>query len=71
MAKAKYTFNEIAACINELQDVTNKHYDSYAFSSGYLGSQLAGVLCDLPRHKQEEVMQILQAGITKYAKATS
>jgi hypothetical protein len=30
MAKAKYTFNEIAACITELQDVTNKHYDSYA-----------------------------------------
>lgn len=59
MTKATYT--EISTVLNEFIEVTHKHYGSMAYGAGVLQSQLAAVTADLPKHKQAEVLRIIQA----------
>ena len=64
----KATYSEISAIVNEMTDATRDHHDSYAFAAGYLGSMLAGLIADLPKHKQAEAIRTLQATTRKYTK---
>ena len=66
MAKMLYT--EVNVIVNNMTDATRDHHDSYAFAAGYLGSMLAGLIAELPKHKQLEAIRTLQATTRKYAK---
>ena len=65
---SKATYSEISAVAKEFSKVTRDEFDSYAFACGAYESMLAGIVADLPKHKQAEVLRHLQSMTAKYAK---
>lgn len=57
---AKLTYTEIAADLRDTSDVVLKRKGSYAYVTGTYESILANLVADLPKHKQMEVMRLLQ-----------
>lgn len=63
----KMLHTEISIEVGRMIYATHDYYDSYAFAAGYLGSMLAELIADLPKHKQKEAVQNLQNTALKYA----
>lgn len=64
---SKMLHTEISVEVNRMTDATRDYHDSYAFAAGYLGSMLAQLIADLPKHKQREAVRNLQDTASKYA----
>jgi 2-phospho-L-lactate guanylyltransferase (CobY/MobA/RfbA family) len=60
MAKQKLKYDEINAQLNEFVNANYAKYESHAYAAGYLQSQLALVMLDLPLIKQKEIMDVLR-----------
>lgn len=69
MAKSKLQYAEIHNVIREFSDASQTKYNSYAYAAGYLESQLAQVVSDLPANKQTEIMNLFQRTIIDLKKA--
>lgn len=64
----KATYSTLSAIVNEMTEATRTEYDSYAFAAGYLGTMVASLIAELPKHKQKEMILQLQATTLKYVK---
>jgi hypothetical protein len=56
----KFSKSEIEVSIKRMENATRKQYDSYAFSSKFLGQILTQAMSDLPAFKQAEIMRRLE-----------
>lgn len=57
---AKVTYLEIAAELRETSKVCLENKGSYSYVTGTYESIIAGIVADLPKHKQAEVMRSLK-----------
>ena len=69
MAQKKVNFDEINAQLNEFINANYTKYESHAYAAGYLQSQLALVMLDLPRTKQMEILAVLRRATPVVEKA--
>ena len=58
MAK-KMDYSDIATVIDNFTKASRAKYDTTAFSAGYLGSLLAGIMADMPLAKQCDIVNML------------
>lgn len=58
MAK-KMDYSDIATVIDNFTTASRAKYDTTAFSAGYLGSLLAGIVSDMPLAKQLAIINQL------------
>lgn len=58
----KLTYTEIANELRETSKVSMETKGSYAYATGMYESIIVGLVADLPKHKQLEVMRTLQYG---------
>ena len=58
----KLTYTEIANELRQTSQVSLEVKGSYAYATGMYESIIAGLLADLPKHKQLEVVRSLQSG---------
>ena len=65
MSKASY--NTCVTAIDNTIRVTHDHFGSYAYAAGFLSSQLAQVMSDLPAAKQNEILRVMYETAQKYA----
>jgi hypothetical protein len=56
----KVTYSEIANELRETSKVCMETKGSYSYATGAYESILAGIVVDLPKHKQAEVMRTLK-----------
>lgn len=56
----KVTYSEVANELRETSKVCLETKGSYAYATGVYESILAGLVADLPKHKQAEVMRTLR-----------
>ena len=56
----KVTYSEVANELRETSKVCMEVKGSYAYATGVYESILAGLVADLPKHKQAEVMRTLR-----------
>jgi len=68
MAKSKLQYAEIHNVIREFSDASQTKYNSYAYAAGYLESQLAQVLAELPINKQADIINLFQRTINDLKK---
>jgi len=68
MAKVKLQYAEIHNVIREFSDASQTKYNSYAYAAGYLESQLAQVLAELPINKQADIINLFQRTINDLKK---
>lgn len=68
MAKAKLKYAEIHNVVREFSEASYTKYNSYSYAAGYLESQLALILSDLPVSKQAEVINLFQRTINDLQK---
>ena len=55
----KSSYIECVSAIDHMCQVTYNNHGSYAYAAGFLGSQLATLMKDLPIHKQKEIFRAL------------
>ena len=55
----KMSYGDIAKVIDNFTTASRDKYDTTAFSAGYLGSLLAGILVDMPLAKQCNIVNML------------
>lgn len=55
----KLTPELIRATLNDFADASYHKYGSHSHAAGYMQSMLVGLIADLPKHKQAELMQQL------------
>lgn len=58
---AKVTYSEAASVLRDTSKICMDTYATYSYVCGTYESILAGVIADLPKHKQAEVMNSLRA----------
>jgi hypothetical protein len=68
MKKVKLKYAEIQNVINQFTEVSKLKYNSYAYATGYLESQLSHVVADMPANKQAEIISIFQRTISDLQK---
>jgi len=68
MKAVKLQYAEIDNAIKNLSDASYTKYKSHAYAAGYLQSQLATIMCDLPVKKQMEIVRNLQRTINDLQK---
>jgi hypothetical protein len=68
MKKVKLQYAEIQNVINQFTEVSKLKYNSYAYATGYLESQLSHVVADMPANKQAEIISIFQRTISDLQK---
>jgi hypothetical protein len=56
----KVTYSEIANELRETSKVCMEVKGSYSYATGVYESIIAGLVADLPKHKQAEVMRTLR-----------
>lgn len=56
---AKVTYTEVSDSLRETSKVSYETKGSYAYATGMYESIIAGLVADLPKHKQLEVMRTL------------
>lgn len=56
----KVTYSEVANELRETSKVSMEKKGSYAYATGVYESIIAGLVADLPKHKQAEVMRTLR-----------
>lgn len=57
---AKVTYLEVSAELRETSRICLENKGSYSYVTGTYESILAGLVADLPKHKQAEVMRALK-----------
>lgn len=57
----KLTYSEIATELRETSKVSMETKGSYSYATGTYESIIAGLVADLPKHKQLEVVRSLQS----------
>jgi len=68
MKMTKATYSEISAVAKEFSRVTREKFESHSFACGVYESMISGIVSELPKHKQAEVLRNLQSMTAKYAK---
>ena len=58
---SKLTYSDIAAELRDTSQVSMQTKGSYSYATGYYESIIAGLVADLPKHKQMEVIRGLQS----------
>ena len=58
---SKLTYSDIAAELRDTSQVSMQTKGSYSYATGYYESIIAGLVADLPKHKQMEVIRSLQS----------
>ena len=58
---SKLTYSDIAAELRDTSQVSMQTKGSYSYATGYYESIIAGLVADLPKHKQMEVIRTLQS----------
>ncbi len=58
---SKVTYSEAVTLLRETSQVCMDTYSTYSYVCGTYESLLAGLVADLPKHKQVEVMKSLLA----------
>ena len=58
---SKLTYAEINEHLRETSKMSKDVFDSYAYVTGLYESMLGGLVADLPKHKQLEVLRTLQS----------
>lgn len=56
---AKVTYTEVSDSLRETSQVSMETKGSYAYATGMYESIIAGLVADLPKYKQQEVMRTL------------
>jgi len=56
---AKVTYTEVSDSLRATSQVSMETKGSYAYATGMYESIIAGLVADLPKHKQLEVMRTL------------
>lgn len=69
MRAVKLQYAEIRSIISNMSEASYSKYGSYSYAAGYLESQLADVMADLPANKQNDIIRILQQTINQLQKA--
>ncbi len=69
MKAVKLQYAEIRSIISNMSEASYSKYGSYSYAAGYLESQLADVMADLPANKQNDIIRILQQTINQLQKA--
>jgi len=69
MKQSKLQYTEIRSIISNMSEASYSKYGSYSYSAGYLESQLAQVMADLPANKQIDIIKTLQRTINDLQKA--
>ena len=57
----KLTYSDVASELRETSQVSMQTKGSYSYATGYYESIIAGLVADLPKHKQMEVIRSLQS----------
>lgn len=73
MASAQQRFNqfldesrETRDAINEFVTNTNRHFDGYSFTAGYLSTLLGDVIAELPKARRAELRNQLYRKAMEY-----
>ncbi len=69
MKAVKLQYAEIRSIISNMSEASYSKHGSYSYAAGYLESQLADVMADLPANKQNDIIRILQQTINQLQKA--
>ena len=69
MAKVKLQYAEINDVIKTFSDASYTKYNSFSYAAGYLQSQLAMIVADLPVNKQNDIIRLMQQTINQLQKA--
>jgi hypothetical protein len=65
--KTTVTQFDISEVLRDMCDVTHKHFDSYGYAAGYLGSVLESLMMELPVKRRKELLEKIREVSTKYS----
>lgn len=65
---AKYTKEEMLQTVDAFVNTSYEKYESHSYAAGFLSSFLSRIAVDLPKHKQTEMLLVLQQQILDLSK---